>query len=488
MERNNSLMGGIIGEGFDPNSLDYSKVQQNALRNTAGPMALQNTARDLELRPLKDNTEALMYMINIAPSLNYASYQSERNRMISMGISPNVLPDRSFFESEAQKQQVSPDRYFDYWNANLFQTGMQKEAFRLKKAGEGWKPGTRQEAVDFAGEKAGAEAAAKEPYANELTTGKAKLIEFETATGTNPAARGTPAYEQAFKKYLRDTRESAGSNIFIGMDQNGNPLFSNTKGAPAVTPGTMPEGTTLGPKPAAGVSKEEAQKIGDEIIAGRQAPILQGFGMARVAPQVTAYLANKGFDLAQAQLDWKATERYVGSLNGTQQLRLRQAVSFAYESLDKVEELAKKWDAGPFPILNSANLKLAIGGALGKEAQTIATQLETQIADLTSELGTVYKSGNSSTDESLALAAKNLKAEWAYDQLMNNIELVRTNLQYRKNSLKNTGVAGVSAQSPYVKGRTADEGIATPTSAKQPVMNFDMDAINAELQRRKGGQ
>lgn len=197
----------------------------------------------------------------------------------------------------------------------------------------------------------------------------------------------------------------------------------------------------------AGDAESQAKEIGDAIMRGEQPPIISGFGMAKIAGPLKAYLAREGFNLRNAELDYRATEKRLLTLNGPQQLRLRQAVTFAADSLGIVEELAGKWKGGRFPILNRANLAAAKNGAYGQNAQSIATQLETQIADLTSELGTVYKGGNSSTDESLRLAAKNLSADWEYGQLMNNVKLIRRNLDIRSNSLKVTGTAGLSTES-----------------------------------------
>lgn len=212
------------------------------------------------------------------------------------------------------------------------------------------------------------------------------------------------------------------------------------------------------------VYSKEATSMANGIMGGIIPPKVQGFGMSRVAPQVYAMLADNGFDLATAQQDYDATKKYLGTLNGAQQVRLRQAVSFTWDSLDVVERLAKQWDAGRYPILNSVNIKAALNGVYGADAQKIATALKTQIADLVSELGTVYKGGNSSTDESLKLAAENLKAEWSYDQLVNNVELIRENLRYRQNSMKFSGAAGVAAKSPYTNKRMQEAG-----KTEQPV-------------------
>lgn len=197
---------------------------------------------------------------------------------------------------------------------------------------------------------------------------------------------------------------------------------------------------------AGGDPKQQAIEIGDAIMRGEQPPVLSGFGMAKIAAPLKAYLARKGYNLRQAELDYKAMTRHMSTLNGPQQLRLRQATQFAYDSLNLVEELANKWKAGRYPLLNKARLAVAKQGVYGKDAQQIATQLETQISDLTSELGTVYKGGNSSTDESLRLASKNLSADWSLDQLLGNVGLVRKNLDIRLNSLKATGAAGISEE------------------------------------------
>ena len=203
----------------------------------------------------------------------------------------------------------------------------------------------------------------------------------------------------------------------------------------------------------------QVAKIGDAIIAGQQPPEISGFGMAKIAAPLKAYLADKGYDQKQALLDYGAQKKFLSTLNGQQQLRLRQAITFTTDSLGIVEDLAKQWDGGNFPLLNRANLIAAKNGAMGPEAQKVATKLDTQIADLTSELGTVYKGGNSSTDESLRLAAQNLNGAWSKGQLLENVALIRKNLTIRKNSIETSGVVGTSAEK-------AKQG-AIPTTAEE---------------------
>ena len=196
-----------------------------------------------------------------------------------------------------------------------------------------------------------------------------------------------------------------------------------------------------GPGSAPGSTPNDPKDIANAIISGDQPPTLTG--LYRNAGPVRAELARSGYNLTKATEDWTATQKYLSTLNGQQQTRLRQAVEFTNASLDLVDSLAQQWKGSGLKPLNAANLAAAKQGLLGQQAQSIAVKLDAQIADLQSELGTVYKGGNSSTDESLKLAAKNLQSDWAEQTLLDATKQIRQNLAIRSNSLKLGGVAGV---------------------------------------------
>ncbi len=212
----------------------------------------------------------------------------------------------------------------------------------------------------------------------------------------------------------------------------------------------------------AGQKEDDAAAVADAIQRGEQPPDLSR--MYGMAGPIRSKLAKSGYNLTQASEDWNATQKYLATLNGAQQVRLRQAVDFTTESLGKVEELAQQWKSAGMGPLSRANLALAAQGAQGPQAQSLATRFQSQIADVTSELGTVYKGGNSSTDESLALAAKNLQADWSEKALLDNVAQIRQNLGYRRNSMRTAGVAGASATNPYTPG-AAGTGSTTTSSA-----------------------
>jgi hypothetical protein len=163
-------------------------------------------------------------------------------------------------------------------------------------------------------------------------------------------------------------------------------------------------------------------------------------------PPVRSELSKRGYNLANANLDWKATQRHLTTLNGAQQTRLRQAIITASDSLDVIQNLSDQWKGGRFPVLNKVNLAAAKNGVYGQEAASIATQLEGQITDVTSELANAYMGGNSPTDHALQLAAKNLNANWDSKVLGDMVKLARTNLQIRRNSIEHAGPITATSQ------------------------------------------
>lgn len=183
----------------------------------------------------------------------------------------------------------------------------------------------------------------------------------------------------------------------------------------------------------------------DAIMSGDQPPVLTG--NSRYTPAIKAILGKQGYDLTKASQDWTATQKLFSTMNGAQQTRLRQATGQVSDSLDLVDQLAQQWKGGGFPILNKVNLVAATNGAYGKDAQSLATQLQTEIADMTGELANVYMGGNSPTDKALELAGQQLSADWSEDTFKNAVQLAKTNLAYRKNSL-NLATAGI-ANSQY---------------------------------------
>jgi len=199
------------------------------------------------------------------------------------------------------------------------------------------------------------------------------------------------------------------------------------------------------------LDSEGVAGLAKAIETGEQPPTLNG--LYRNAAAVRAQFAKDGFNMTQATLDWRAMDKFVQVQNGATQQRIRQATSFAVESLDLLEDKSKALSAqiprSRFPVLNKVAMAAALSGSLGQDAQNAASDLQIQIRDLQSEMATVYKGGNSPTDVGLKTAMDILNGDWNESRLGAAIQLARANLRIRINSLKNIGISGLSPNSVY---------------------------------------
>jgi hypothetical protein len=275
---------------------------------------------------------------------------------------------------------------------------------------------------------------ALKPLADHLVAGSQK---YATLTETS---RGHDNAEATLKETTRHNQEL---ERIQGLAQGR---------ADALQKETERHNQAMEKRPVAGAGGAQDTSNVKETVLGMKDGTLPPLLPGRASKEYVELMAEahrQGFDLAGAATDWMATQKHIASLNSNQQLRLNQAINQLPELLDSIDGLAAKWKGGRFPILNRANLALAKGGVYGPEVASVANQLDAQIADVTGDLGAVYMGGNSPTDHALGLAQKALSTDWDQKVLTDMTALARKNVQTRKHSINNTGVAGASAENPY---------------------------------------
>jgi hypothetical protein len=206
----------------------------------------------------------------------------------------------------------------------------------------------------------------------------------------------------------------------------------------------------------------DVKAIVDAMESGDQPPTTTG--LYKIGAAVRGEAARRHIPLARMEQDWKATERYMSTLNGPQQTRLRQDISTVSDSLDKVEGLYNEWETlartSGYRKLNKATLEAM--KQLPGRAGAVAQALEAQIADTTAGLGTIYMGGNSPTDHSLELAGHSLSSDWNDETFREGLKQAKENVKIRNNSIIHSRPAGVSADSPYVP-----KDSAAPSAVKE---------------------
>lgn len=205
--------------------------------------------------------------------------------------------------------------------------------------------------------------------------------------------------------------------------------------------------TSLGEigKSAGAINESDTAAIADGVQNGTIPPDLKG--MYKYSGPVRAELAKRGFDLSSATQDWAATQQFIKNTNSSQQIRLRQAENSVEGSLGNLQSLVDKLNQDGamtgFQFVNKASLVAARNGAFGTQTAQDAQALLGQISLISDELGQTFMGGNSPTDAAFGLVKGVLNSEFTADQFKSQIDLIKQNLQIRKNSWSAIGPQGV---------------------------------------------
>jgi hypothetical protein len=194
---------------------------------------------------------------------------------------------------------------------------------------------------------------------------------------------------------------------------------------------------------------DDTEAIADAIARGDLPPALTPYRSN--ASAVAAALARRGINVSEQQMNFDAEKKAISSLNSTQQVRLRQTMGTLDHSLDKLDEVYKKWtQVGPksgFRTLNRA--ALAAAQQMPGETGAVAQELTTLINDLTAETAQIYMGGNSPTDHALKLASENLKADWNDETFKRLLGLMRTQLKFRRQAMGEIRASGTRGDNQY---------------------------------------
>ena len=131
------------------------------------------------------------------------------------------------------------------------------------------------------------------------------------------------------------------------------------------------------PRPRTQALQGKADDIAEAIQSGDQPPVLTG--LYGVSPLVRSKLAEDGFDLSKAQIQWDAAKKQVMSLNGPQQVRFVGLANSVVNTVDEVNDLAQQMQQGGIPLLNRVKLEAYIQTQGNSEQGQLATRYLTAV-------------------------------------------------------------------------------------------------------------
>lgn len=207
--------------------------------------------------------------------------------------------------------------------------------------------------------------------------------------------------------------------------------------------GQLSKNNTILNKPTAsmGIStRQDAIDTAQGIMSGVLPPDQSTFSF-RDRTVGMAEMARNKFNLSDANNEWKATQKFLSSMNSEKQVRLRQAITSVREALTGLSQLNNEVGKSELAPLNSAQLTIR-----ANSGDPLAVKYLGQINIIRDELAQVFMGGNSPTDKALDLASQTLKGNWSNKQLQSAIDNINTNLQYRENAINFANVQGTKGR------------------------------------------
>jgi len=191
-------------------------------------------------------------------------------------------------------------------------------------------------------------------------------------------------------------------------------------------------------------TRDDAEGIAQRIVDGLDPPVIS----ARVEGPVRAAIARIApeYDLSRARNDFQGIQRHVSSLNNPQQLRLRQTAFSALNSLEYLDEVVGQYEklggGKNVRTWNQFQNWAAEQGLTSPEYTEAFRMLNALVTDQESEVATVYRGGNSPTDQTLLRAAQNLNTNWSTQSMKRLIGLQKRQLNLRIQAIEQARPVG----------------------------------------------
>jgi len=250
--------------------------------------------------------------------------------------------------------------------------------------------------------------------------------------------------EESERKWLQTEYENSIKEYEIARDEKWEQLNFQLASYKATNTGLtgvgyVPNGLTLSQSEILdGVGLEPYQKENvAAIMRGDSPPFPPNVQRTEVNLKIMSGLGALGFNSVEAFRDHTAMMNTVKNLTSGKALELRRAIISLEGSTEQAERIYGQWQAtglpGGFSTLNKATLETMarLPGNAGVQARTLISHIE----DMAAELAIVYRGGGQATDDALAQAKRSLSADWNQGQFEEALDLIRENLQIRRNSI-----------------------------------------------------
>ena len=202
----------------------------------------------------------------------------------------------------------------------------------------------------------------------------------------------------------------------------------------------------------------EVDSISGAIQSGDQPPILTGlYGMSGPIRQT---LAESGFDLSKAQLEWTRAQKQIQSLNGPQMTRFVGLAQSVTNTIDNVRDLAGQMNQSGVPALNQIELAAYVQANGNSPKGQLAAQYLAGVNTLKEEFANLANGGYAPTEAVWKLANSQINGNYGVKELNASLDEIQRLIKYRVNAVPGLSTIGPGAANIYLPNATVNGGEA----------------------------
>jgi hypothetical protein len=205
------------------------------------------------------------------------------------------------------------------------------------------------------------------------------------------------------------------------------------------------------------------------LAEGRAVPSMfakRGAEYNKMIAGASAYMrrvTGKPYDVAKAELDYKAAQRWVTAANSEQRVRMTALAQSVVPLIAEVMSKADEMSLGGVPLMNRVEMQAYAQTQGNSPKGQLVAQYLSAVYSLREEFAQLVQAGYSPTEPAFKLAEKQVNENYGFKQLNASLDELRKVISFRVNALNNTTVNTLGG-----------------TSA--------IDAVNAQNARAQAGQ
>lgn len=206
--------------------------------------------------------------------------------------------------------------------------------------------------------------------------------------------------------------------------------------------------------------------IADAIANGDQPPTLTGlYGMS--AP-IRSKLEENGVDLTKLQLQYKAAEKQIQSLNGPQMTRFVGLGNSVVNTIDEVRRLSQQMQLSGVPVFNRAKLQ-TYAQTMGNSPQgQLTAQYLAAVNTLKEEFANLANGGYAPHEAAWKLADQQINGDYGTQELGASLDEVQRLIKYRLNAVPGLSQYGPGTNEYLGANAAPAEGSAAAPPAPAP--------------------